>query len=135
MFVGNERKITVERDKLLEKLREGLAKHQKAFAQASEDYAQAAVAFLKDAHDRAAAGDLTNLDFSRHCQKPNSYEKDFNKAIAMIEMSVEEMIILDEKTFGEWVLGEWNWAGTFESYGVAAKSALSALTTRVGGGR
>lgn len=131
MFVGNERKITVLKAELLEKLKAGLAKHQKDFAEAHDDYVKAAQAFVKAAAERVAVGDLSNLDFSRHCEKPRSYAKSFDKAIAMVEMSIGDEVTLDEKTFGEWVLGEWNWAGTFEAYGMAAKSALSSLSTRV----
>lgn len=132
-FVGNERKITVEREKLLEKLRAGLAKHKIAFAEAHDDYVKAAGAFVRAAAERVAVGDLSNLDFSRHCQKPVSFEDDFEAAISMIEMSVEGHITLDERTFKQWVLGKWDWAGQFEAYGMAAKSALSALSTRVAG--
>lgn len=32
----------------------------------------------------------------------------------MIEMSVQDQIVLDEKTFKQWVMGKWDWAGTFE---------------------
>lgn len=133
MFVGNERKVTVKREDLLEKLREGLAKHKATFAEAQEDYVKAAKAFVVAAAERVATGDLSGLDFSRLCQKPISYESDFDTAISMIEMSVVQDIVLDEKTFKQWVMGKWDWARDFESYGMAAKSALTALTTRVAG--
>lgn len=123
MFVGNDRKVTVNKGELLSKLKAGLVKHQEEFAKADAGYKEAAVDFLGQALERAKEGDLTNIHF--RLQQPGSFTKDFDRAIAMIEMSTAVEIELDEKTFKQWVLGEWDWAGNFEASAMAVGGYLS----------
>lgn len=125
MFVGNERKITVRKVELLAKLKEGLEKHQKAFEKGSADHLVAVQTFLKEALERAQAGDLSNVHIPHTLERPGNHEKDFNRAIAMIEMSTQDEIELDEKTFNQWVMGEWSWAGGFEASTMAIGGYLA----------
>jgi hypothetical protein len=128
MFVGNDRKITVRKAELLEKLNTGLTDHRLAFKQSVEDYSVAVVDFLESATARAKLGDFS--DITIQFSAPKNYSKEFERAIAMIEMSVELEIQLDEQTFRQWALGEWNWAREFELSSAAiggylTKSALA----------
>lgn len=123
MFVGNERKITVLKVELLEKLRAGLLKHQNEFLKAEAGYKEAAVDFLEEALARAKTGDLSDIKF--YLNAPCNFAKDFERAIAMIEMSVQDQVELDENTFKQWVLGEWSWSGNFEASTMAIGGYLS----------
>jgi len=123
MFVGNDRKITVNKADLLEKLRAGLEKHQAEFKIADAGFKQAAVDFLEQAVERAKTGDLSDIHF--RLQQPGNFSKDFERAIAMIEMSVQAQVELDEQTFKRWVLGEWEWAGNFEASAMAIGGYLT----------
>lgn len=123
MFVGNERKITVTKSDLLEKLEAGLNKHETEFKKADAGYKEAAVDFLELALERAKKGDLSDIHF--RLQAPGNYAKDFERAIAMIKMSVQDQVELDEKTFKQWVLGEWDWAGNFDATAMAIGGYLS----------
>lgn len=42
--------------------------------------------------------------------EPQSYEKDYNNAIAQVEMDSRDEITLDINTFRQWVQDEWAWA-------------------------
>lgn len=123
MFVGNERKITVKSAELLSKLREGLEKHEAEYAKASSGYKEAAVDFLEQALERAKTGDLSDIHF--RLSAPSNNAKDFERAIAMIQMSVALEIEIDEQTFKRWVLGEWDWAGNFEASAMAIGGYLT----------
>jgi len=125
MFVGNERKITVRKEELLEKLRAGLTKHQTEFAKAKGEYVVAIQTFLEEASKRAEEGDVSDVHIPHSLQAPGNFSKDFERAIAMIEMSVESEITLDENTFKQWVLGEWAWAGSFEASAMSVGAYLS----------
>ena len=125
MFVGNERKITVRKADLLLKLELGLEKHQVAFKKAAADHLIAVQTFLSEALDRANSGDISNVHLPHSLQAPGNFSKDFERAIAMIEMSTQDEIELDEKTFNQWVMGEWAWAGNFEASTMAIGGYLA----------
>lgn len=124
-FVGNERKITVDRQDLLTKLKEGLEKHKAAFQLADQQYKQAVVEWFKEGLARVEAGDFSETQFRLEFGRPQNHADDFETAISMIEMSVQDQIVLDEKTFKQWVMGKWDWAGTFEMSASAIGGYLS----------
>ena len=128
MFVGNDRKVTVTKSDLLAKLKAGLEKHQTEFLKADAGYKEAAVDFLELALARAKTGDLTDIHF--RLQAPGNFAKDFERAIAMIEMSVQDQVELDEQTFKQWVLGEWAWANNFEASAMAIGGYLGSKSLR-----
>lgn len=130
MFVGNERKITVRKVELLSKLKLGLEKHQKAFEEATAGHVVAVRAFLTEALERANVGDVSNVHVPRSLESPGNFSKDFERAIAMIEMSVNDEIELDEQTFKQWVMGEWSWANSFEASTMAIGGYLSSKGLR-----
>lgn len=44
---------------------------------------------------------------------PRSYEDSYKRAIRMLELSVEDIIEVEEDVFNQLVLDEWNWKNTF----------------------
>lgn len=44
---------------------------------------------------------------------PNSYEKEYGRAIRMLELSVEDVIDVEEDVFNQLVLDEWGWKQQF----------------------
>jgi hypothetical protein len=59
---------------------------------------------------------------------PTSHEKDYDKIIRMLELSVDEQITLSDQDFEQYVLDQWSWKGEFETvfssnklYGVSSK--------------
>lgn len=124
-FVGNERKIKVYKPELLDKLQAGLAKHRAEYEKAKANHIHAVRTFLAEALERAKAGDVSDVNVPHELQRPGNFSKDFERAICMIEMSVEGQIEIDENTFKQWVMGEWSWAGNFEASTMAIGSYLS----------
>jgi len=53
---------------------------------------------------------------------PVSYEDNYNRAIRMLELSVEEQIELEEQIFNQLVLDEWHWKQMFTSMNATYKS-------------
>lgn len=122
MFVGNERKIPMYKDTLLDKLKHNLCVHQEEVAKATQLWKEAAQDFSNDLVGRIAQGDYTNLSFD--VPRPVDSSKDIVRAVAMVEYSVEEVITLDESTFNQWVLGEWSFRNRLAEIGLMA-SAMS----------
>lgn len=106
MFVGNERKISMSRVNLLNKLHITLVEHKTEVINTNAAWFEAVHAFAADLAERVENGDYTNLAFV--IQKPTDNSKEIERAIAMVECSVEDTIILDETTFNQWVMGDWS---------------------------
>lgn len=125
MFVGNERKIPMNKDTLLAKLQNTLEEHQKAVAKATQAWKDAATDFSVDLVDRIANGDYSNMSFD--LPRPMDNSKDIERAIAMVKYSVEDIITLDESTFNQWVLGEWSFRGRLNEIMLSASAMSTAL--------
>jgi hypothetical protein len=124
MFVGKERKVTVRREELLEKLQASLEKHRVDFVNAEELYKKAVIEWLKEALAKAEAGQIVDRDLQYTFSRPFSHVGDFESVIQMIEMSTEGVIELDEDTFKQWVMGKWGWSSQFESASAGLVSYL-----------
>ncbi len=55
---------------------------------------------------------------------PNSYEQSYTRAIRMLELSIEDIIELDDTTFNQLVLDEWGWKSNFQLSGSLYKSLI-----------
>lgn len=114
------RSVKVEKLELLEIVRGNKKKHVKEFDEAVKDYKKAAVKVAKEHGELAKTGDLDQIAKIRAMpQRPTSYEKDYDRAIRMLELSVEDTIELEEDIFNQLVLDEWTWKNAF-----VASSAL-----------
>ena len=114
------RSVKVEKNELLGIVRDNKKKHVKEFDEAVKDYKKAAVKVAKEHVELAKTGDLDSIAKIRAMpQKPTSYEKDYDRAIRMLELSVESVIELEEDIFNQLVLDEWSW-----KQGFVAQSAL-----------
>ena len=64
----------------------------------------------------AKTGSLEKFkDFEDLPEKPHSYEDSYKKAIRMLELSVEDIIEVQEDTFNQLVLDEWHWKHVFST--------------------
>ena len=114
------RSVKVEKLELLGIVRDNKKKHVKEFDEAVKDYKKAALKVAKEHVDLAKTGDLDQIAKIRAMpQRPTSYEKDYDRAIRMLELSVEDTIELEEDIFNQLVLDEWTWKNAF-----TASSAL-----------
>ena len=53
---------------------------------------------------------------------PHSYENSYDKSIRMLELSIDEVIEIDARTFNELVLDDWTWKQTFSTTNSSYKS-------------
>ncbi|HVY04859.1 MAG TPA: hypothetical protein VHB46_02680 [Burkholderiales bacterium] len=47
--------------------------------------------------------------------EPESYENDYDRAVRMLELSVDNRIVLTREEFSNFVLDEWRWTESFKS--------------------
>jgi len=103
--------VKIERVKLLGIVTENKQKHITEFAEAVVDY--------KTAVKKICTYNLSEIDAGRIDKlkevpdQPTSYETSYSRAIRMLELSADEIIEVDELTFNQLVLDEWQWKHSF----------------------
>jgi hypothetical protein len=117
------RSVKVEKNELLGIVRDNKKKHVKEFEESVKDYKKAALKVAKEHVDLAKTGELDQIAKIRAMpQRPASYEKEYDRAIRMLELSVEDTIELEEDIFNQLVLDEWHWKNQFTASSALYKS-------------
>jgi hypothetical protein len=108
------RSVKVEKSELLDIVRKNQKKHVKEYEESVSDYKKAAVKVAKEHTKLADSGDLEKIARIKAMpSRPVSYEKDYDRAIRMLELSVEDTIDLESDVFNQLVLDEWSWKQMF----------------------
>lgn len=114
------RSVKINKNELLTIVRENKEKHIKDFNESVEDFKKAALKIAEENLVLAQTGDVDKIaKIKRLPEKPTSYEDSYSRAIRMLELSVEDVIELEETIFNQLVLDEWHWKTSF-----VASSAL-----------
>lgn len=106
--------IKMNRVELLDIVRANKEKHISEFLEAVEDYKKLVLTISQANAKLAKTGDLEQ--FKRMKTVPNapvSYEDSYKRAIRMLELSVEDVIEVEEDVFNQLVLDEWTWKRGF----------------------
>lgn len=119
------RSVKLNRDELLGIVRQNKDKHVKEYAEAVEDYKAAVIRIAKANLKLANTGDLDKIAKMQSVPgQPVSYEDSYNRSIRMLELSVDEVIELQEDVFNQLVLDEWTWKRSFTAMGATYKSFI-----------
>jgi len=106
--------VKINRLELLKIVRENKDKHIVDFAESVEDYKKAALKIAESNLALVQTGDVDKIaKIQMQPGKPVSYETNYNRAIRMLELSVEEVIEVEEDVFNQLVLDEWAWKNSF----------------------
>lgn len=112
--------VNVARAALLAALKSNKEVHVEDYAEMKIEYQKQVIDGLKELLAKAeSTTDVVSyrLDLS----KPSSYEKDYDIAIGMLEMSVDENLVITTQEYSQYVLNEWHWSNSF----AVSKSAYS----------
>jgi hypothetical protein len=119
--------VKVKRLDLLNKLRENRQEHRGVFERAQVKFREAVIERLDAMLADARAG--KKVQQSVGLTAPSDHTSEYDRAIAMLEMSVEEEITLTSHDFECYVMDRWAWAAQFGAtsafYGVANKYVVS----------
>lgn len=137
-FFGDDdmREVIANKSDLLRKLHTNREEHLIAFKEARRGWLDAAsralntrLAAMSDAAERRSPGDdLPDLFFGDiQNDTPRSFVKDYDCAIAMLEIHTEETITLSAEDVSRYVLDQWNWSEQF-------LGATSKYSGRIGSG-
>lgn len=103
--------ITVPKAQLLTILKENRSKHRSIFEEALEGYRKRVVDELEARLFAARAG--TKWDAMIVLVQPENHTKEYDRAIQMLEMDINDTVILDEQQFTMFVQDEWGWTDRF----------------------
>jgi len=103
--------VTIEKDKLLAVLFKNRTEHRRVFEEAQKGYRAKAIQALDMALRDAIAGMETRTHIK--LEAPIDQTKDYDRAIQMLQMSVDEEIQLSEQEFAEYILDDWSWKSQF----------------------
>lgn len=103
--------IKVKKSELLEKLKVNRDAHKDIFDRACEGYRKMAIDLLEQMLSEAKAGKVIRRKVE--LQEPINQTKDYNRAIAMLEMAQDDIIELSEHDFAQYVLDDWSWKDQF----------------------
>lgn len=119
------RSVKVHRAELLDALVANREKHVNEYLEAVGDYKVLAVKVAKDNLKLANSGDLETIAKAKPMPGPPvSYEAEYNRAIKMLQMSVDTEIELEDDVFNQLVMDEWSWKRAFSVSNMAYKSAI-----------
>lgn len=116
--------IKMNRLALLEIVKANKEKHVAEFVEAIADYKVAVLQLAQANLKLVKTGDLVHIEkVKTQPRGPVSYEKDYGRAIRMLELSVEEIIEVEEDVFNQLVLDEWSWKHSFMASNTLYKTA------------
>lgn len=113
----HNRTVNVNRQELLQKLKENKEEHIAEFNEAmiayraklAEEYRE-----LKKKINYASDLELSKMRIV-FSQAPASHEADYDEVIDMLSVSVDETIRLDKDSFKAFYKNEWNWTAAFKT--------------------
>lgn len=120
-FTQHNKSVNVERLAMVAAIKNGLAIHQAAYNEALADFKEYALLEVTKLQTAIAAGDFTRT--SINLSVPQSHVQEFEDAIEIFEMSVDDNINIDIETFKAYFKNEWSWSRSFEVGAALYKSA------------
>lgn len=115
--------VKMNRKELLKIVKENQKKHVEDYNEAVADYKAGVVKLAKLNLKLANSGELEEIRKIKNVpQAPTSYEDNYSRAIRMLELSVEDVIDVEEHIFNQLVLDEWGWKQAFTTMSATYKS-------------
>lgn len=103
--------VKVKKSELLAKLRHNRSEHREVFDEASGVFRKEVIKMLDQRLADAKAGKRIKLRIE--LVQPMDQTAEYDQAIAMCEMSVDDEIELSHENFRNYVLDRWHWRDQF----------------------
>jgi hypothetical protein len=117
--------IKMNRLELLKIVQENKTKHIAEYLEAVVDYKKLVLQIATENLHVARTADMKQfLKIKAHPSAPNSYEDSYKRAIRMLELSIDEVIEIEEDVFNQLVLDEWSWKRGFSASNAMYKSSI-----------
>ena len=103
--------VTVKKEELLAKLKENRKAHRSIFLEAQEGYKKAVIETLEER--LASARDGSKVQVHIRLDAPEDHTDEYDRSIAMLEMSVDDEIEVTANEFACFVMDDWGWKHDF----------------------
>ena len=103
--------LSFKKSEVLDKLRENREEHMTIIVEAQKGYRKEAIKLFSDKLTSLKAGEKVDVSF--HLPMPASYVDEFDNAIQMLEMSVDEEVELTDDEFKCYIRNKWTWQTRF----------------------
>lgn len=103
--------VRIRRKDLLDKLTANRDGHRSVFEEAIDGYHKAVIDALEEALEDAKAGKQYRPQI--FLPEPADHTPDYDRAIAMLEMSLDEELELTAGEFAQYALDDWGWKRDF----------------------
>jgi hypothetical protein len=101
------REVVVHKGELREKVQVNRDQHRGQYEKAIKGWRREAMQICQTAVQELEAGTRCKVIATE--SPPQDHTKDYDRVLAMIDMSAEETITLDEASFRQYVLDDWRW--------------------------
>ena len=105
------RQVKVSKTELLGILKKNREEHREIFLEAQDNYRKMFIAELDSLLEEAKSGKRIRRMIK--LVEPMDQTKEYDRAIRMLEMSVDTTIELDEMQFRQLVMDDWTWKDQF----------------------
>lgn len=103
--------VKVDKEKLLNILKENRQKHVDTFDKVMEAYRDKSIELLEEHIERIKSGAVEKVAVA--LPAPENYEEEYDRAIAMVEWHEDDIIKLESYEFDCWVRDQWRWKDNF----------------------
>ena len=118
--------IKMKRIELLDIVRANKIKHEQEYAESVEDYKKLVLQIATANLKLAKTGELADFKkIKSHPNPPQSYDDSYRRAVRMLELSVDEVIEIEEDVFNQLVLDEWHWKHSFVTASAMYKTGVA----------
>jgi len=115
--------IKMKREELLSIVRQNKEKHITEYIESVEDYKKLVLQIAQGNLKLAKTEDLDAFKKMKPTPSaPVSYEDSYKRAIRMLELSVDDVIEVEEDVFNQLVLDEWSWKRSFTAATMSYKA-------------
>lgn len=107
--------VKVKRTELIAKVEENRAKHIDEYSEAFKAWREEQAAKITAASMKLSSNPCDFNLYVYVLQSPTSHEDDYDRALEMLRMSVDDVIELDQAEFRQLVCDEWQWQQAFKA--------------------
>lgn len=119
--------ITVPKAELLSKLVENKETHREVFEEALEGWRQTSIVELDALAEKLKSGKVVPV-VSMHLPAPQDHTRDYERAIAMLEMDINDEVELTLGEFSQYVMDDWAWQREFLTSNSGYSGTAAALS-------
>jgi hypothetical protein len=120
--------VRVKKLEALETIKKNRAAHKAIFNEAVAGYKDQTLKLLNNHIEQIKSGKVMRVTVS--LPQPEEHTKDYDRAIKMLEMSVDDEILIDEQSFQSYIMDDWHWKRQFlASNSHYSDTAMAALVT------